>query len=66
MKNLRFIILFTFFSAAGFGQCIATFRDINNYVYIFDAAKVNTGAMPLLSYKIGRAGIMAYVGKTGV
>jgi len=66
MRRLTITILFAFFSAVVFSQCIATFRDINNYVYVFDAGESKyLEAMPLLSYKIGRAGIMAYVGQNG-
>ncbi len=66
MKNLPFALFFTFFSSTVFGQCLATFQDISNYVYVFDGGESRyLEAMPLLSYKIGRANIMAYIGQNG-
>lgn len=66
MKKLPFIILFSFFSATSFSQCLATYQDISNYAYVFDGGESKyLEAMPLLSYKIGRANIMAYVGQNG-
>ncbi len=60
-----FAILFLMFYGS-FGQCLATFQDISNYVYVFDGGESKyLEAMPLLSYKIGRANIMAYVGQNG-
>src|ERR1019366_1213098 len=66
MKGI-FLFLSLTASALGLrGQCIATFQDVNNFAYVFDAgeSKLLEG-LPLLSYKIGRGNIMAYVAANG-
>lgn len=66
MKSLGFCLIFLLFFSASHSQCLATFRDINNYVYVFDGGESKyLESLPLLSYKIGRANIMAYVGNNG-
>ena len=64
MKKTFLIIICILSSFCAFCQCLATFQDINNYVYVFDGGEEHyLEAMPLLGYKIGRANIMAYVGQ---
>ena len=66
MKRIFYSLLCIFFSSAAFSQCMTVFQDINNYVYVFDGGESKyLEAMPLLSYKIGRANILAYVGQNG-
>jgi len=66
MKHLAVGIFSFFISIHSYSQCLATFQDISNYVYVFDGGESKyLEAMPLLSYKIGRANIMAYVGQNG-
>lgn len=66
MKRLSlFVVLFisAFISKA---QCIATFNDINNFPYLFDGGETKyLESLPLISYKIGRDNIMAYVAANG-
>ena len=45
------------------GQCLATFQDINNFVYVFDGGESKyIENLPLRSFQIGRNNIMAYIG----
>jgi hypothetical protein len=47
-------------------QCITTFQDVNNFVYVFDGGQSKyIESLPLTSYKIGRANIMAYITNSG-
>lgn len=64
--QMRIIFLFAVLltSAPSFSQCLTTFQDINNFVYVFDAGESKyIENLPLRSFKIGRSGIMAYVGQ---
>lgn len=66
MKSLTALVLFVLLTCRAFGQCLATFQDINNYVYVFDGGESKyLEPLPLLSSKVGRAGILAYVGANG-
>src|ERR1700748_3309292 len=66
MKNILLCLSCVLFARTSFGQCLATYQDISNYVYVFDGGESKyLEAMPLLSYKIGRANILAYVGQNG-
>ena len=66
MKKLLILIFCILYFGRSFSQCLATYRDISNYVYVFDGGESKyLEAMPLLSYKIGRANVLAYVGQNG-
>lgn len=58
------ILLFSLFAYLGFGQCMAPFMDINNFVYVFDAGQSNyLENLPLRNFKVGRSNIFAYIGQ---
>jgi hypothetical protein len=66
MKRIFFGIFLTLFFSKSFSQCMAIYQDISNYVYVADGGESKyLEALPLLSYKIGRAGILAYVPNNG-
>jgi hypothetical protein len=49
-----------------FSQCYVTYTDVNNQVYLFDGSESHyIEPLPLLSQKIGRAGIIAYIAPNG-
>jgi len=65
MKKILFI-LFLLASPGLFSQCIATYQDSKNEVYLFDAGESKyIEPLPLLGFKIGRNNMMAYVAPNG-
>ncbi|MDB5281366.1 MAG: hypothetical protein JWO06_441 [Bacteroidota bacterium] len=66
MKGIFLVILVSLSSIKANSQCLATFQDIKNFAYVFDAGESKfLEGLPLLSYKIGRNNIMAYIAANG-
>ncbi len=62
-KKVIVVIFFVFLSRLCVSQCLATFQDINNFVYVFDGVESKyIENLPLRSFQIGRNNIMAYIG----
>ena len=57
---LSFLVALPFLADA---QCVATYQDINNFVYVFDGGQTKyIENLPLRSFQIGRNNMMAYIG----
>jgi hypothetical protein len=66
MRGIFLFITLGLFTLKSTAQCLATFQDINNFVYIFDSGESKyIENLPLRSFKIGRNNTMAYVGQNG-
>ena len=66
MRSIFLFIAFAILSFTSSAQCLATYQDINNFVYVFDAGESKyIENLPLQSFKIGRNNIMAYIGQNG-
>jgi hypothetical protein len=68
LQMVRLILLSAQFLSASicYGQCLATFQDMTNQVMLFDGGEEQfLEPLPLLSQKIGRAGILAYIAPNG-
>jgi hypothetical protein len=65
MKKI-FAIIFCLTTLGLSSQCIATYVDMTNQAFIVDAGESKyLESLPLLSYKIGRNNMMAYIANNG-
>jgi len=66
MKTCIIILLMVTPCLRPVAQCLVTYQDFNNFVYVFDAGEGKyIENQPLRSYKIGRNDIMAYIAENG-
>ena len=66
IRLLPFLALILLLQFRCSSQCYVTYTDMNNQVYLFDGSESHyIEPLPLLSQKIGRAGIIAYIAPNG-